>query len=69
MVFYFYAARSAREALLRLFADELEEPGARGHGALAFRFLKGGDEVHAHLERLFEEFEQRFGASPVLHVR
>ncbi len=68
MVFYFYAARSAREALRRLFADELDEPGARGQGELAFRFYAGGDEARVHLERLYFEFEDRFGAPPVLHV-
>ncbi len=68
MVFSFYAARSAREALRRLFADELEEPGARGQGALAFRFIAGGDAARVHLERLYFEFEERFGAPPVLHA-
>jgi hypothetical protein len=68
MVFYFYAARSAREALKRLFADELDEAGARGQGALAFRVLTGGDEARLHLERLYFEFEERFGSPPVLHA-
>ncbi|HEY4223812.1 MAG TPA: hypothetical protein VGO62_20790 [Myxococcota bacterium] len=68
MVFYFYAARSAREALKRLFADELDDSGARGQGALAFRVLVGGDAARAHLERLYFEFEERFGAPPVLHA-
>lgn len=68
MVFYFYAARSAREALRRAFAEELDERGARGEGPLAFRTLEGGDDVKAHLERLFTEFEERFGDAPVLHV-
>lgn len=69
MVFYFYAQRSAREALRRAFADELDERGARGEGPLAFRVLEGGDEVKAHLERLFAEFEARFGDAPTLHAR
>lgn len=68
MVFYFYAARSARGALERLFRDELLEPGARGQGPLSFRVLVGGDDARAHLERLFAEFEARFGAPPILHV-
>lgn len=68
MVFYFYAARSAKEALKRLFAEELEETGARGQGALAFRVLPGGDEARVHLERLYFEFEERFGSAPVLHA-
>lgn len=68
MVFYFYAARSAREALARVFADEFDAPGARGQGALVFRTLVGGDDARQHLERLFDEFIARFGAPPVLHA-
>lgn len=68
MVFYFYAARSAREALRRLFAEELEQPGASGQGPLAFRVLVGGDSARAHLERLYVEFEERFGGLPILHA-
>ena len=68
MVFYFYAARSAREALKRLFAEELEVPGSRGQGELAFRVLVGGDAARAHLERLYFEFAERFGGPPVLHA-
>jgi hypothetical protein len=67
MVFYFYAARSARDALTKMFADELDTPGTKGQGALAFRVLPGDDAARAHLERLFEEFEQRFGSAPILH--
>lgn len=68
MVFYFYAQRSAREALRRAFADELEERGARGEGPLVYRVLEGGDDVKAHLEKLFGEFEHRFGSAPILHA-
>lgn len=68
MVFYFYAQRSAREALRRAFADELDERGARGEGPLVFRVMAGGDDVKAHLERLFTEFEERFGDAPTLHA-
>lgn len=68
MVFYFYAARSAREALLRVFKEELETRGSRGQGPLAFRQLVGGDEARAHLEKLYFEFEERFGAPPILHA-
>jgi hypothetical protein len=68
MVFYFYAARSAREALKRLFAEELERPGARGQGPLAFRTITGGDDVRQHLEKLYFEFEERFGSPPILHA-
>jgi hypothetical protein len=67
MVFYFYAARSMREATRRLFADELAEPGARGEGPLVWRACPGGDDVRAHLERLFDEFVARFGRAPILH--
>lgn len=67
MVFYFYAARSARDALRKIFSDELDAQGSMGQGALAFRFLEGGDDAKAHLERLYEEFETRFGGPPILH--
>jgi hypothetical protein len=68
MVFYFYAARSAKEALKRLFAEELDEPGERGQGPLVFRTMKGGDAARLHLEKLYFEFEERFGSAPILHV-
>jgi hypothetical protein len=68
MVFYFYAARSCREALRRLFHDELEAPGAKGQGRLAFRFIEGGEAAQRHLEGLYEAFVERFGAEPVLHA-
>ena len=68
MVFYFYAARSARQALVRLFADELENPGARGEGPLLFRFTAGGDDVRVSLEELFTEFVLRFGSAPRMHA-
>ena len=67
MVFYFYAARSMREALRRLFADELDEPGARGEGALLFRTCAGGDDAKQWLEGLYDEFVARFGRAPALH--
>ena len=67
MLFYFYAARSARDALRKIFGDELDAPGAKGQGALAFRFVAGGDDARLFLERLYEEFEVRFGAPPFLH--
>jgi hypothetical protein len=66
MVFYFYAARSAREALRRLFDDELLEPGARGEGALVFR-LCAGEPAKAWLEELFDRFVNDFGRAPILH--
>jgi hypothetical protein len=67
MVFYFYAARSAREALRRLFDDELLEPGARGEGPLVFRLCPGGDAAKAWLQELFERFCNDFGRAPILH--
>jgi hypothetical protein len=67
MVFYFYAARSMREALRRLFADELADPGARGEGPLVFRVCAGGDDARAWLEALFDDFVERFGRAPSLH--
>jgi hypothetical protein len=68
MVFYFYAARSVRQALRRLFADELTEPGARGEGPLLYRVCEGGDDAQRWLEQLFDEFVERFGRPPILHV-
>jgi len=67
MVFYFYAARSMREALRRMFADELAEPGARGEGPLVFRVCAGGEPTRAWLEGLFDDFVERFGRAPSLH--
>ena len=68
MVFYFYAARSVREALRRVFADELAEPGARGEGPLVFRVCAGGDETRRWLESLYDDFVERFGRAPALHA-
>ncbi len=45
MVFYVYAARSVRDAMRKLFGDELDTPGARGEGPLAFRWCAGGDDA------------------------
>jgi hypothetical protein len=67
MVFYFFAARSAREALLRLFADEIAQPGVRGEGALVFRVWTG-DGAREALERLYDEFYDRFGSPPCFNV-
>jgi len=67
MVFYFHAARSVREALRRVFADELEEPGARGEGPLVFRYFLGEDDAQAFLETLFDRFVDDFGRAPILH--
>ncbi|HEY1099250.1 MAG TPA: hypothetical protein VGF99_09985 [Myxococcota bacterium] len=67
MVFYFFAARSVREALRRVFADEIAEPGARGQGALVFRYFVGTDDAQAFLETLFDRFVVEFGRAPILH--
>jgi hypothetical protein len=66
MVFYFFAERSAREALERLFLDELDAPGARGEGPLLFRVLTS-EGARETLERLFDDFAARFGRAPCLH--
>ena len=68
MVFYFYAARSMREALRRLFHDELMEPGSRGEGPLVFRTAPGGADVQAWAEGRYDDFVERFGAPPALHA-
>lgn len=67
MVFYFYAADNAAKALTTLFADELENPGVRGHGALWFRFCEE-EGAREGLEGLYAEFIRRFGAPPALHA-
>lgn len=66
MVFYFFARESVRGALERAFADELAGPGARGQGALLFRFA-AADDAQEQLAALLHEFTRRFGAPPVLH--
>lgn len=68
MVFYFYAARSMREALRRVFADELCEPGVRGEGLLVVRVCAGGVDAQRWLEALYEDFVERFGRAPILHT-
>lgn len=67
MVFYFYAADNAANALSKLFADELTTPGTRGHGALWFRFSEEED-AREGLEALYHEFIRRFGAPPALNA-
>src|SRR5690606_39090323 len=66
MVYYVYAADDAAKALQKVFADELAAPGARGHGALWFRFLEG-ENAREVLEALYGEFVARFGAPPAFH--
>jgi hypothetical protein len=67
MVFYVYAARSCRDALRKLFADEVDSPGTRGEGPLAVRFCVGGGDARAWLEGLFDDFCAQFGRAPILH--
>lgn len=66
MVYYLFAERDMQASLATLFADELTEPGARGQGPLWYRYL-AGEGAHAQLVSLFEHFQFRFGAPPVLH--
>lgn len=66
MVFYFYAAKSARTTLREVFADELAAPGVRGHGPLLARWTTD-DGARAALEDLYARFVERFGGPPVLH--
>ncbi len=67
MVFYVYAARSVRDAMRKLFGDELDTPGARGEGPLAFRWCAGGDDARVWLEGLYDDFCGQFGRAPILH--
>ncbi len=66
MVYYFYAATSARTTLRDAFADELARPGARGQGPLLARWTTH-DAAHAALADLYARFVERFGGPPVLH--
>lgn len=67
MVFYFYASEDAQESLRRLFADEIAEPGARGRGALLFRYIPGEDDVLEHLKRLLFRFHAQFNSLPLFN--
>jgi hypothetical protein len=66
MVYYFFAQTSARQSLGTHFADEIERPGARGHGPLLFRF-SSESAADLALHHLFETFVARFGRAPILH--
>lgn len=66
MVFYGYASQNARQTLQELFADELAQPGARGHGALWFRYIQG-DEVLDTLKRRMHKFQTHFGEFPIFN--
>lgn len=67
MVCYFYAREDAQRALLERFADEVDSPGARGHGPLLFRYIVGGDEVIEHLKRLMFRFHSQFNELPLFN--
>lgn len=66
MVYYFYAGENARDAIKKLFADEIEKSGARDEGELWFRYLQH-PLAREHLENLYGEFEKRFGAAPIFN--
>jgi len=67
MVYYFYAARSAREALKRVFQEELDAPGARGRGRWCFAFFSVAT-PRAYTSSASTSNSKRFGAPPTLHV-
>ncbi len=69
MVCYFYASKSARDTLEELFADELDQPGARGHGPLMFRYIEGGDMVLEYLKKLLHKFFTHFGELPLFNQK
>lgn len=66
MVYFFFAATDARNALREIFEDELKHSGARGRGPLWFRYLQGTD-AQARLEARWTEFVSRFGSPPLWH--
>lgn len=67
MVCYFYASDDAHARLEELFEDELDDPGARGHGPLLFRYIEGEDLALTHLKKLLHKFHTRFGAMPLFN--
>ncbi|MFW5966151.1 MAG: hypothetical protein ACOCV2_01480 [Persicimonas sp.] len=67
MVCYFFASESAHQTLTELFEDELDQPGARGHGPLLFRYIKGEDKPLNHLKKLLHKFHTQFGAMPLFN--
>lgn len=69
MVCYFYASDDARRTLEELFEDELDQPGARGHGPLMFRHIAGGERVYAHIKKLLHKFFTHFGAMPLFNQK
>lgn len=69
MVCYFYAGESARATLEELFTDEIAHPGARGHGALLFRYIEGGDRPLDHLKKLLYKFYTQFDDFPLFNQK
>jgi hypothetical protein len=68
MVCYLFASESAESTLLEAFGDEAAEPGARGEGALEFRYIEGEDEaLKEHLAKLVHKFVQSFGETPLFN--
>jgi len=65
MVYYAYA-HHAKRAILESMQDEIQSPGVRGVGAIWFRTLEHPRALE-HLQRLFVEFERRFGAPPLFN--
>jgi hypothetical protein len=68
MVCYLYATESAREALLEVFADELDRPDTLGFGRLEFRTFDGRD-ARPWMTRLMFKFESTFGTLPHMNQR
>jgi hypothetical protein len=69
MVCYFYATENARETLEDLFVDELDDPGARGHGQLLFRYIDGSERALSHLKKLLHKFYTQFGEFPLFNQK
>lgn len=65
MVWYGYL-EEVEETLREVFADEIDEPGARGHGPLQFRYMTGEGALE-DLEKVADKFARRFGGSPVFN--
>ncbi len=69
MVCYFYASDNARETLEELFGDEIDEPGARGHGPLMYRYIQGGQRPLEHIKKLLHKFHTHFGDFPLFNQK
>lgn len=67
MLCYFYAGDRTGDALRKRFADEIDEPGKRGHGELRFRYLEGGDDAKETLADALFKFVQKFGEPPLFN--